>query len=189
MCLMLAGRRGLPALDEDQVRAILERNPHGIGVAYARNGHLNVARHQDIGIDELLTIFEQIPTDVPFLVHFREATVGVIDLDNVQPFEVHSRGIVFGHNGTLKGYGCTRISDTRHFAAATVTSVLERFEGDVFASYATLSRHRPPGNRFVLLTAGGHLSIHGEEEGFWYRDMWASNPKCRDIFETCAVAA
>ncbi|WP_341676207.1 class II glutamine amidotransferase [Niveibacterium sp. SC-1] len=191
MCLMLAGLRGLPAIEEAQVSAILARNPHGIGIAYARHGRLHVARCSDADSEQVLGLLAQIPCGVPFLVHFRDATVGAIDTHNIQPFEVHADEVVFGHNGTLKGYGCSRVSDTRHFAAATVATVLERFEGDVFASYAALSSHRPPGNRFVLLSARGQLSIHGEEEGFWCGEMWVSNARCRDIFEPseAAVAA
>ncbi len=189
MCLMLAGQRGFPAIDESQVSAILARNPHGIGIAWAGQGRLHVSRHRDANTRTVLSLFGQIPPDVPFLVHFREATVGEVSLDNVQPFELHEGRVVFGHNGTLKGYGCGRKSDTRHFAASTVGTVLDQFNGDVVSSHAALSRHRPPGNRFVLLTACGELSIHGEDEGFWFSDMWASNPKHRDIFESCAVAA
>ena len=91
---------------------ILERarriNPHGFGITYLDNGHTK-RKLTYKGIDKLLK------TDRPLVCHFRYATVGKINLNNVHPFNVSSRTVIYS-NGTVDGFGNGHESDIAHIA-------------------------------------------------------------------------
>jgi predicted glutamine amidotransferase len=101
-------------------RNIIERakviNPHGFGVTYLDSG--KTRRTLDYtSVNRILN------TNRPIVAHFRFATVGAVDINNVHPFSVDNRTVIYS-NGTVDGYG----SDTQSDVADIADNVLPKIQ-------------------------------------------------------------
>ena len=107
MCLIIHKpyKKRIPS---DVLHRAKEINPHVFGVTYLDNGQTK-RKLSYKGIDKMLN------TDRPLVAHFRYATVGKINLNNVHPFNVNSRTVIYS-NGTVDGFGNGHESDIAHIA-------------------------------------------------------------------------
>lgn len=107
MCLIIhkpKGKKIPPAIIE---RAKLI-NPHGFGITYLDNGKTRKLFDYTL-VNKLLA------TPRPIVAHFRFATVGTIDTNNIHPFHIDEKTVIYS-NGTVKGYGTKTTSDIAHIA-------------------------------------------------------------------------
>ena len=107
MCLIIHKpyKKRIPSDILDRAKKI---NPHGFGITYLDNGQTKRKLTYN-GIDKMLE------TDRPLVCHFRYATVGKINLNNVHPFNVNNRTVIYS-NGTVDGFGNGHESDIAHIA-------------------------------------------------------------------------
>lgn len=107
MCIIIHKPEGkrIPHEIIQRAKAI---NPHGFGVTYLDNGRTR--RTLDYtGVNRILN------TNRPLVAHFRFATVGAVDINNVHPFSVDNRTVIYS-NGTVSGYGSDHKSDIAEIA-------------------------------------------------------------------------
>lgn len=107
MCLIIhkpKGKKIPPAIIE---RAKLI-NPHGFGITYLDTGRTR--KLFDYGLVNKL-----LATPRPIVAHFRFATVGTIDTNNIHPFHIDNSTVIYS-NGTVRGYGTKTKSDIAQIA-------------------------------------------------------------------------
>lgn len=107
MCLIIHKPKGkrIPA---DIVQRAKLINPHGFGITYLDTGETRKLFKYDL-VDKILA------TPRPIVAHFRFATVGTIDTNNIHPFHIDKDTVIFS-NGTVAGYGTKTTSDIAHIA-------------------------------------------------------------------------
>jgi hypothetical protein len=180
MCIIAVTQQGAPELTQNELTALMEKNPDGVGVAWVEGGQLRLWRVLHAGVSELLAVLGQVPKASPSLLHLRQATRGAVTLAQVQPLMVdEQQGLVLAHNGTLPGYGDTVLSDSQQFVRDVVLPACSKADG-CWRDAATISHLEegvPHGNRIVLLDRTGKCEVVHPEEGFLYRNMWLSNRK------------
>lgn len=107
MCLIIHKPKG-KRIPTDIIQRAKVINPHGFGVTYLDNGKTRKL-FSYANIDHILA------TSRPLVAHFRFATVGTIDTDNIHPFHIDKNTVIFS-NGTVAGYGTKTKSDIAHIA-------------------------------------------------------------------------
>lgn len=96
MCLIIHKPKGkrIPA---DIIQRAKYINPHGFGITYLDSGKTRKMTSYG-NIDRVLS------TPRPLVCHFRYATVGAIDTNNIHPFNVKGGTLIYS-NGTVSGFG------------------------------------------------------------------------------------
>lgn len=83
-------------------------NPHGLGVVWLDTFEVTYHKSSEYNV---------IVTDRPFIAHFRYATIGKICKENTHPFVCGvNKDELLMMNGTIKGYGNSRMTDTQDLA-------------------------------------------------------------------------
>ena len=127
MCLIVAKPKGKKnALTKERFVRAATRNPHGIGIAYNDGSGLKVEKFIDVK-DKLDDIYKIIENADAYLIHFRYATHGNKDLENVHPFKV-TDNLYVAHNGVLSKYPeiNKEWSDTRNFVEGVIKPYVEK---------------------------------------------------------------
>jgi hypothetical protein len=190
MCIIAVTQQGAPELTQNELTALMEKNPDGVGLAWVEGGQLRLWRVLQTGVNELLAMLRQVPKSSPSLLHLRQATRGAVTLAQVQPLMVdEQQGLVLAHNGTLPGYGDAVLSDSQQFVRDVVLPACSKADG-CWRDAATISHLEegvPHGNRIVLLDRTGKCEVVHPEEGFLYRNMWLSNRKMAVLLEDYVV--
>ena len=76
MCVIII-KQNKQKIDRDILKRSAKVNPHGLGVVWLDNYELTY--HQS-------DRYKILDTDRPFIAHFRYATVGVVNKNNMHPF-------------------------------------------------------------------------------------------------------
>lgn len=188
MCLIIAAdtQRGLPvATFEAALYSAIERNPHGVGLAWPDDGQIRTLKHQNHYapvLEQAVALYRA--THLPFFVHLRFNTVGSTSSGNTHPF-VLSPTLAMAHNKTLMIQPPHRHwSDSRTVAELLKTLIAGDpafFASPLFWSF--IEHQADLDNRFVFLEAqqeelviiNDHL---GEEvDGLWFSNLYAWNPE------------
>lgn len=177
MCLLIfkpAGKR----IPVSHLINAADANPHGAGIACAKNGRLHVLKSPKWSGEEIAEELYSL-VDYPAIVHFRLATHGSKNAVNTHPF-LASPTVAFAHNGVLYGYGDDKrdVSDTRDFMEREVSPLLEKgigLKSRAFRRHARKWEKAIGYNKFVLLNAKGDSLIVRESLGLWREGVWYSN--------------
>lgn len=173
MCLIIA----IPANAEVSpkwMQNAWDTNPDGAGIAYAMEGEVRIDKGH-MTYDAFITAYNAIPKTLPRVVHFRYATLGVINEENTHPFYLDKSGAAMFHNGPCVSEsfeGDNQRSDSRHFAedmmahldAHTIKHLKPVWEGFI-----------EQGNKLVMLYGDGSMDIINESLGKWKKGVWLSN--------------
>lgn len=174
MCVILACER---RPDRETLEACASSNPHGAGVAWFSGG--GVEWRKNLVPDQVGLVLDNIP--LPYVIHFRIATVGGVNAGLCHPFPLKSgvpldlagksSGVLF-HNGHCSHAGELALaadvrlkgpaSDTRQIAAVVHKIGLERGK-ELIASI---------GDRFALMQ-DRNIALIGQ----WTKrgQIWYSN--------------
>ena len=83
-------------------------NPHGLGIVWLDTFEITYHESKDYGL---------LLTDRPFIAHFRYATVGAVNRENMHPFQCGvQKDEWLMMNGTIKGMGNAQMSDSKALA-------------------------------------------------------------------------
>lgn len=109
MCLIILNTNGGNILTRTERQRYADDNPHGYGLAIARNGKLEYEKDVRYG-----SFPETLPNE-PWMLHFRFATHGENTIENCHPFALTEQTCI-AHNGVLSPFMWDRTkSDTWHF--------------------------------------------------------------------------
>ena len=155
MCLIIHKPKG-KLIPKDIIERAKVVNPHGFGITYLDNGDTTKTTNYK-------SVWGLVNTSRPLVCHFRYATVGKIDKNNIHPFKINgSSGLqnasyVIYSNGTVEGFGTKTISDINCIAS----DVLGNIHKDYWLPFLELTD-----TRFAIVnTARGTV----QRVGKWYK--------------------
>ncbi len=168
MCLIIASPEGLRPDMDIVANAVLD-NPHGWGVVSAHQGKLTVTR--GFRLPGLYRAIRKLKG--PYLIHFRLATHGAVNIGNCHPFKVNPDCYMV-HNGILRiPLIDTRYSDSWHFAANYVRPYLvtHGYSNLIQDAEQFIGRY----NKLAFIQRNGEVLIANELAGTWKGGLWYSN--------------
>jgi predicted glutamine amidotransferase len=129
MCIIVVKPKGKKLPCKNTLKTCFENNPHGAGYVFSRNGKLHLRK----GFLTFETFWKSISAEKicrtdDAVLHFRQATSGLVDAGNTHPFPLtkdirklratllDTRLPAVAHNGVLTGLGDDKkLSDTQVF--------------------------------------------------------------------------
>jgi len=176
MCIAIYKPANIVINKETLHRCFL-KNKDGCGFAYFKSdGELIIEK--SMSFDKFYEDYEfhsVINSDRPFLIHFRIATHGTVDLFNCHPFQVDNNHVMI-HNGIIHNIRkCPDKlrSDTQMF----VDDVLKELPSNWMhnTGITNLIEDYIGASKVVVLAADDEVTIYNEHKGEWADDVWYSN--------------
>lgn len=148
-------------------------NDDGGGFMYAHEGALKIVRE----INDPMRLWKEYQNALkvaysPFVLHFRIATSGKVNLKNCHPFRINE-GLAVCHNGIIDiKIKSKALSDTVHF-----TKLLRRLPPNFLHKweYKELIAGYCAGSKLVFMSGAGEVEIINECLGLWDSGVWFSN--------------
>lgn len=173
MCVIVLQPTG-SYISKEVAQACWKTNPDGGGFAFFNDEGMHIQKYMTF--DEFWPAFEQarsLHRERDFLLHFRIATHGTVDVTNVHPFPVDD-STVLAHNGIISSvpdYKDGR-SDTRVFIDEVIPELPDRWFANAYVRDMVGSWIG--GSKFAILTPNS-WHIVNEQKGVWDNGMWFSN--------------
>lgn len=179
MCLAIYQPAG-KQIPESNLLEGFKNNPHGAGFMYFdEDGQLKTFRSMDFKpfIDEYEKQWALHGQDSPFAIHFRWATHGTTNIDNVHPFRMNENVAVL-HNGVLP---CkivdNKMSDTAAFVRDYLGNMPRNWQDNEFLF--DMVEEYCSGSKLVIMTNDPDAEycayIVNESSGHWDEGVWYSN--------------
>jgi len=151
-------------------------NPDGGGFMYANKGVIQITKEISsfkAWYAKYRKAVEMHP-DKNFVIHFRIATSGKVDLRNCHPFRVNDN-LAFCHNGiiNIKMPEKSKISDTLTFRNKILRMLPEKWYK--YEAILKLIKGFIVSSKLVFLKSTGEVFIINEEKGVWDKEIWYSN--------------
>lgn len=175
MCIALLVKPGAEITD-DVLKTCYTNNSDGCGFAYVNEeGKVEVKKSMEF--PEFLSDFrvaqESQGSSSPFLVHFRIATHGGINMFNCHPFLIDEE-TAFIHNGVIhKVRKDQKMSDTQVFNEDILKGLPEGWKFNM--AIKPLIEEYIGYSKLVLLSSDKGWEIYNEAKGEWEGDIWFSN--------------
>ena len=185
MCLLIATKEN-SRISNKSIKNAWSRNDDGAGYAFLdEQRKIQIRKFLDLksfkkGYTE---DFKKYGSTSKFLIHFRYATHGSNDENNVHPFRV-SDDLVFGHNGVINAVRVDdKLSDTRVFNVDILRKLDENFLSN--EGTRSLIGNYIGHSKLVFLDTKNEINIINEHLGHWNdkNTIWYSN----DGYSTCKV--
>ena len=174
MCLLILKPAG-KTIPKSYLENASERNPHGCGIAYAKEGQITVEKSAKWSASEIQMILDE-HSDHPAIIHFRYATHGSQNKDNTHPFVLNDSWVA-AHNGIIPNMKTLHDeSDTRAFLRQRVIPLLQsnvRLDDD--AILKQLGKAMGNTNKMAFLCVDGSFGIANKKAGHWKDGVWYSN--------------
>jgi glutamine amidotransferase len=179
MCLAIYQPSGV-AIPESHLLEGFKNNPHGAGFMYFdETGKVQVYKsmHYDAFIDEYEAAWALHGSSSPFAVHFRWATHGTTDINNVHPFKMNENVAVL-HNGIIDCVITDKsMSDTAAFVRDYLGAMPRNWQDNEFLFDMVQDYTR--GSKLVIMTSDPQAQysayIVNEQLGHWADGVWYSN--------------
>lgn len=199
MCLITtAPKKSL--IDPDMLEEAFDNNSDGFGIVYAQENRLFVCKRLS-NFPTFKKLLEVVPDDVPLAIHFRFATHGAVDVDNVHPFVVLNSAdgdacdLAMMHNGVISNMGAyntghwsggkwvrneDKRSDTAIYLEDHLRPIIKDnpsiIENEHFRKM--IKRDIGGGNKLLFIRGDGQIFYVNKEAGHEnkeYPDVWFSN--------------
>lgn len=110
-----------------------------------------------------------------FVMHFRWATHGEININNCHPILLSNKSIGFVHNGILRDLPDDPVkSDSVIFRDTILEKLPRRFMSNKLL-IVLLEKYIGNYNKIILMNKTGSVVILNEEAGLWHDGCWYSN--------------
>jgi hypothetical protein len=181
MCLIIHGPSALirstlldtPLLLEE----IFKQNGDGLGIMYQSSRGPRVHKWLPRDAAHARRLVQSFPQDNRELAaHWRWRTHGDINKENCHPYAVEGSGFMM-HNGVLStGNSADESkSDTWHYCRNFLDGgVMEKMAHEEHF-LKLITNHIGHGNKFVMMTSDGRMSIAGRHRGIEVKGLWFSN--------------
>lgn len=176
------------SMPENDIRAMANANPHGLGIAYADTinrgskyppiNKVIVKRFIGDTANKYLALNLH---DKQVLVHFRLATHGSINTRNTHPFIVKNNHLVMAHNGVLDVDTRADETDTAAYIRANIKPAVEKYGPAIINQpfFKGLIERDIRSSKFVFLDSHGFVTVYNEHLGATIkragRNIWVSN--------------
>lgn len=173
MCLIIFAPASA-SIPQSYIDNAFTNNDDGAGVAYVANGEV-VIEKGFFDVKDLHAALNRIGRDTPRLIHFRYATLGIVNEANCHPFKLEASSSAMAHNGPCvhdDWAGDAKRSDSRHLAE----DLMSKFDQDtLFKMKPVLNGFVNTGNKLAFLFADGSHLLINEHLGKWRKGLWLSN--------------
>lgn len=165
------------ALAESILKDCHTANPHSIGYMFVQKSKIVIRKF--LKWEDFLPVYHvdhaAHGATKDFVIHFRIATSGKIDLDNCHPFEVTSNTAMV-HNGIISCTpGDAELNDTRKFCEAIAPLLSKEGVWEHKFFWTMILETIGTYNKLVFMRADGSIKIVGESKGTWKEGVWFSN--------------
>lgn len=174
MCIAILNTKG--TISKETLQNCWNNNPDGAGMIYTTlNNDLKIFKEM-LDFDKFYNEYKKARKqnkESNFVLHFRIATSGKVDLNNCHPFKVN-KNLAFVHNGMIDIQPLsTNVSDTFTFNEAIIKNLGSNFLYNeaiirLIESYIGYSK-------LVFLNSFNEATIINEDLGHWNKDNWYSN--------------
>jgi len=173
MCIAILNTKN--QISKETLLTCWEANPDGGGMLYVTDKGLQTFKEMNSFKRFFAEYSKQRKAnpDSNFVLHFRIATSGKIDLNNCHPFAVN-KSLSFVHNGMLSINPLNKaVSDTWTFNE----TILKKLPRDFYKneSYVRLLDMAVGSSKLVFLDSDNTPLIINEAAGHWKGDNWYSN--------------
>ena len=162
------------SIDDKTLEKCWESNPDGGGFMYVNNDKIIISKEQD-SFKKYKTLYRKHESliDTDFILHFRIATSGLIDLANTHPHKVNN-DVYMVHNGVIDRCADvnSKISDTMKFCKF-ISNLPNNFTGN--KSMIELITGYIGTDKMIFLNRNGDIKIVNENKGIWKDGNWYSN--------------
>jgi hypothetical protein len=179
MCLAIYQPAGIE-IPEGHLLEGFKNNPHGAGFMYFDEKN-NVCSYKSMHFDSFIDEYEKAWAEhgrySPFAIHFRWATHGTQDINNVHPFYMNKNVCVM-HNGIID---CIiqdkKMSDTAAFVQDYLGNLPRNFQDNEFLF--DMVEQYTSGSKLIMFTSDPQAQYAGyifnENAGHWAEKVWYSN--------------
>lgn len=177
MCVIVAQPEGA-RLQKSAARNCYLNNPDGAGFAFVKDGEVYISKGFK-SFPHFWREYKRRSKDLssPFLLHFRIATVGDVNIENTHPFP-STLGSAFAHNGTMHSFKevFEGYSDSRN-----VAELLRQLKMDIttYSGRVMLKSILGSTNKGVFLLPNKQFVILNAAEGEVNNGIWYSNNSYR----------
>jgi hypothetical protein len=186
MCLIMVGpsakiRDLLLRNKAELLEDVYWHNPDGVGVMYNTSGGAKAVKYLPSTQAKAVKFIQSLPNDNrEIAVHWRMKTHGLIDKENCHPYAVDDGFMM--HNGVLHTGNKRDVtkSDTWHFCRDFLDGNMKPALHSP-GMHTLIGEYIGEGNRFVLLTADGQMSIVNKSTGVTHEGVWFSNEYAWDV--------
>lgn len=161
------------------IESLFKSNSDGLGMAYRNKRGLKIVKAMPKSVLDVRHIIENMPDDDrPIVQHWRFATHGTVNIQNVHPYVVVPGKVALVHNGILEtGNDKDRTrSDTHHFVQDFLAGLVGKYPDIIHDdSFKKMLGDTIGNNRFVFMDNEGKLSIVNEDQGVKHGELWFAN--------------
>lgn len=176
MCLIIENKTKenlFSILPKSDVLMHMQNNPDGFGITYFYPEDNHIKTVKGFTSNEFLSYLEMIESQAKFnyYIHFRQATVGKISIENTHPFDVLGDNSLFlMHNGTLPSFKDNQNLDTTHsdtyFLSQSIKHIIETY-GREYIHEETFKKAIEE-----LLGVGRAVLISGKKSILFNEHLW-----------------
>ena len=175
MCLLVVQKENA-RMSNKQISNAWKRNSDGAGYSFALNNEIVTKKYMDkiSFINNFTTDWNNNKNKV-FIIHFRLATHGLTNLDNVHPFKVN-KNLVFAHNGVINCVDDNhKLSDTQMYNIQVLKNLQANFLNN--NAIRKLISESIGNSKLAFLDNKGDYTIINSEFGKWDKNksIWFSN--------------
>ena len=179
MCIAILNTKG--TISKEILQNCWNNNKDGAGIIYTTlNNELKIFKEMT-NFDKFYNEYKKVRKqnkESNFVIHFRIATSGKIDLNNCHPFKVN-KNLAFVHNGMIDIEPMnSNVSDTYTFNEAIIKNLGNNFLYNeaiirLIESYIGYSK-------LIFLNSFNEATIINEDLGHWNGNNWYSNNSYED---------
>jgi len=162
------------SIDDKTLEKCWESNPDGGGFMYVNNDKIIIRKELD-SFKKYKTLYRKHESliDTDFILHFRIATSGLVDVANTHPHKVND-DVYMVHNGVIDRCADvnSKISDTMKFCKF-ISNLPNNFTGN--KSMIELITGYIGTDKMIFLNRNGDIKIVNENKGIWKNGNWYSN--------------
>jgi hypothetical protein len=172
MCIIVLNKKD--TIKKNVLKRCWNSNDDGGGIGYIEKGELKIYKNL-LSFNDFYTFYNKIrqKNKLPIMLHFRISTGGLINEENIHPFQVN-KNLIFSHNGILSIKPNEKYSDTVLFNELILKKLDKNF---IYNDGIKLLLEHFCGNynKLVFLDNTGKYIIINEAAGVWDGENWYSN--------------
>ena len=176
MCVVIAKPKGVQ-IRKKYLKNCYLSNLDGAGFMFVRDKKIVIRKGYfsfELFWEDYLEA-EQENTKSPFVIHFRIATSGGVNVLNCHPFKIDEHN-AFAHNGIFYSLPYTaELSDTQIFNNRILKNLPVDWMRWVGIKELVQGFIKESGSKAVFLGDSKDVWICGEDEGDWFKGAWYSN--------------